>query len=184
MGPVSTPPVDAEHADSTLADLRESPPRAAGRWFRRLGVLTLALILAAAALDLLGPREADVTVHQGGYHLTVSYPQVTRAGQPAPLHLLVESDLGFGQTVQLRLCDELFDDLDFQSWYPTPAAETATPPWIIYEFDPPPTGDRLEISLDARAAPGQLGGTDDCEVAVMEADTPVASTSFTVWRMP
>jgi hypothetical protein len=55
---------------------------------------------------------------------------------------------------------------------------------VLYEFDPPPAAETLEISLDARTAPGQFGEVDDCEVVLLEDDTAVVSTSFTVWRMP
>lgn len=142
------------------------------------------LILVLAAVDLLGPRTGEARGSGGGYTVTIEHPQITRAGQPAPLHVTVENTGGLGDTVQMRWCDEFFNDLDFQNWYPNPAAETTVPPWVIYEFDPPPTGNTLELSLDARTAPGQFGETDDCQVSVLVDDVPVASTSFTVWRLP
>ncbi len=171
-------------ADDTATGLRETPPGRRGRWFRRAGVALLVLVVVLSALDLLGPRRGDVAAAGGGHTLAVEYPQVTRAGQPAPLHVTVEATAGFGDTVQVRFCDEFFNDLDFQSWYPNPAAETTVPPWIIYEFDPPPSGTTLEISLDARVSPGQFGETDDCQVSVLVEDEPVVSASFTTWRMP
>jgi hypothetical protein len=171
-------------ADSTTADLRDTPPGPRGRWSRLAGFGLLVLILVAAAASLLGPRTAVTTAEAAGYTLTVEYPQISRAGQPAPLNLRVDSSTGFGQTVQVRMCDEFFDDLDFQNWYPNPSAETSAPPWVLYEFDAPPSADTLEISLDARTAPGQFGEVDDCEVVLLEDDTAVVSTSFTVWRMP
>lgn len=182
---VSLVPEEADHAvDETTADLRDTPPRQRGRWARRAGVGLLAVILVLAALDLLGPRTGETSVEGGGYALAVEYPQITRAGEPAPLHVTVEATAGFGDTVQMRLCDELFDDLDFQNWYPNPAAETTVPPWIVYEFDPPPSGTTLELSLDARTAPGQFGESDDCQVSVLVEDEPVVTASFTSWRMP
>jgi hypothetical protein len=170
--------------DETTAGLRDTPPRRRGRWWRRGGVALLVLIVLLAALDLLGPRQGDVTAESAGYTLTVEYPQVTRAGQPAPFHVTVDATAGFGDVVQMRFCDEFFNDLDFQNWYPNPAAETTVPPWIIYEFDPPPSGTTLEISLDARVSPGQLGETDDCQVSVLVEDEEAVSASFTSWRMP
>lgn len=170
--------------DETTSDLTDRPPGLRSRWLRRAGVGLLVLIVGAAAFDLLGPRSGETTEEAGGYTLGLEYPQIARAGQPAPLHVRVDASTAFEKVVQLRLCDELVDDLDFQNWYPNPAAETATPGWIVYEFDPPPTGSTLEISLDARVAPGQLGETDDCEVSVLVEDEPVVSASFTTWRMP
>ena len=170
--------------DETTTDVVDGPPSRKARMARRAGHLVLGLVVLAAAFDVLGPQIDEVSAEEAGYRLSVEYPKVTRAGQPAPVHLTIEADGGFGKTVQVRLCDEFFNDLDFQQWYPNPAAESTVPPWIVYEFDPPPTGDTLEVSLDARTAPGQFGELDDCEVAVLEDDEPVVATAFTVWRMP
>ena len=96
----------------------------------------------------------------------------------------MDSDADFGDVVQLSFCDAWFDHLDFQSWYPNPSAETSLPGSVVYEFDPPPSGTVLEISLDARVAPGQLGGRDTCKVSMLVDDEPVVSTAFTTWRVP
>ncbi len=170
--------------DDTTATLRDTPPGRRGRWWRRAGVALLVVIVALAAVDLLGPRSGETSVTSGSRALGVEFPQIARAGEPAPLHVTVDVADGFGEVVQLRICDEIFNDLDFQNWYPNPSAETAAPPWVIYEFDPPPSGDTLEISLDARVAPGQLGETDDCQISLLEQDEPVVSVSFTTWRLP
>lgn len=170
--------------DDTTSGLRESPPGTRGRWFRRAGQATLGLIVLAAALGFLGPRQAETSAEAAGYRLDVEFPRVTRAGEPAPLHVTIESDTGFGETLQLRLCNELFDDLDFQNWYPNPSKETSTPAWITYEFDTPPSGNTFQVSLDARSAPGQFGEVDDCGIELLDDDTPLVSTSFNVWRMP
>lgn len=173
------------HPDDTTSGLRDGPPGPRGRWFRRFGYAALTGVCVLAAFDLLGPRTDIVTAQGGGFTLSVKYPQVARSGQPAPLHLQITQDGGLGKTITLRLCDEFFNDLDFQNWYPNPAAETSVPPWIVYEFDTPTTGgDTLELSLDARVAPGQFGETDDCEIAILDDDKPVTKMSFTVWRMP
>ncbi len=171
-------------ADETTSDLSDAPPSPRGRWRRHTGAVVLVAIVAAAALDLLGPRTGDTTAEGGGYTLAVEYPQIARAGEPAPLHLSIDSAAEFGDVVQVRLCDAWFDYLDFQSWYPNPSAETALPGSVVYEFDPPPSGTVLEVSLDARIAPGQLGGRNTCEVSVLVDDEPVVSATFTTWRVP
>ena len=175
---------DTAYEDETTSDLRETPPRRRGRWSRRAGIGVLVLIVGLAALDLLGPRTGHTSTAGGGYELALEFPQITRAGAPAPLRMDVQAEGGFDSTVQLRMCADFFDDLDFQAWYPMPSAETATASWIVYEFDSPPTGNTLSISLDVRVAPGQFGEVDDCQVSVLVQDEPVASATFTTWRMP
>lgn len=174
--------------DRTISDLRDAPPGTLGRVGRRVGVGVLVVIVAAAGLDLLGPRTGTTSVEGGGYELDLEFPQIARAGEPAPLTLTIASDRGFGGPVRLRLCGEYFDHLDFQSWYPNPSAETSsrTPAasWLVYDFDPPPTDSVLRVALDARVAPGQLAGRDACEVSILAGDQPVVTATWTTWRMP
>lgn len=169
--------------DSTTARLSDDPSRR-GQWWRWAGVALLVAIMLAATVGLLGPRTAETSATARGYQLDVTYPQVTRAGQPAPLHVRITAEAGFGETVQVSACDGIFDNFDFQNWYPNPSAETSTPTEVVYEFDAPVSGNTLEVSLDARSAPGQFGGIRDCEISVLEDDRPVVSTAFTTWRMP
>ena len=146
-------------------------------------MLVLALIVLAGSVGLLGPRKGSTQASAAGYQLDVEYPAITRAGEPAPLDVRVESAQGFDGPIQLTFCDDIFDDLDFQSWYPTPSAETGDPAEVSYEFDPP-DGRVFEVSLDARAAPGQFGEIQDCAVKLLDDDVELASVSFNSWRMP
>ena len=172
-------------APRTLDDERAGGPatRPHGEAWHYAGVGLLVLVVLAAVLGLLGPREGSTASAEAGYSLTLTYPQITRAGQPAPLHLRIEHADGFSGPVRVAISDELFDHLDFQSWFPSPSAEVGEAGVVVYEFDPP-TGDVLEISLDARTAPGQLGGVDRYHVALLVDDESTARTPFTVWRMP
>ena len=151
---------------------------------RRAGVGVLVLITAAAAFDALGPRTGDTSADGGGYSLDLEYPQIARAGEPAPLVLIITSEDAFGESVQVRFCATYFEHLDFQAWYPSPSAEASEGDWVVYEFDPPPSGQTLRVALDARVAPGQLGGRDACEVSVLTAGEPAVTATWTTWRMP
>ncbi len=168
----------------TTDDLHAAAPGRSTRWTRYAGLALLLALLTAAVVGLLGPRTGHVADAQGDWSLAVAYPQITRAGQPAPLSLTVSRSTGLGDTIRIRLCDALFDQLDFQAWYPSPSGETADGPWIYYDFDPPPSDERLEVTLDARSAPGPLGSRTGCDIAVLVDDQPAAEVSFTVWRLP
>lgn len=169
--------------DSTVSDLADQPSSTWARWTTRAGVAVLALLVLAGAVGLLGPADRTERASGGGYDLEVQYASITRAGQPAPLNMRVRREGGFDRPIQIELCDEWFDDIDFQSWYPTPSAETSTSDRLVYEFDPPPS-DTLEVSLDARTAPGQFGEVERCGVTVLEQDVPVVSVEFRTWRLP
>ena len=174
----------SRHSDETTSDLSDSPPRLPARVGRRLGVAVLVGIVLAAAFDVLGPRSSDTSARGGGYALDLEYPLIARAGEPAPLIVTITADRPFGDIVDVRFCAEYFEHLDFQSWYPSPSAETSDPDWIVYEFDKPAQGQVLRIALDARVAPGQLGGRDTCEVSVLERDRPVVTAGWATWRAP
>lgn len=169
--------------DSTVEGLQHHPRGSSGRWAHRAGVTFVALLVAGGLTGFFGPRTEQTASSGGGYDLTVEYPAVTRAGEPAPLHLRVENPDGFDGPVELELCNSWFDDYDFQSWYPTPSKETAEPEVIAYEFDPP-AGTALDVSLDARASPGELWSTDACTISVLDGGAPATSVEFTSWRMP
>ncbi|EAP97383.1 malate dehydrogenase [Janibacter sp. HTCC2649] len=143
----------------------------------------VAALVLAGAFGLLGPRTSTVEASGGGYDLTVEHASITRAGQPAPMHVRIESADGFAGPVQVSVCEGLFDHFDFQNWYPNPSAETASPGLVLYEFDPP-SGSVLDVSLDARTAPGQLGGREACRIAVLKDDEPAVSVAFTTWVLP
>jgi len=168
---------------STTSDVPSEPRSAFERGATRAGLLLLVLIVVAGAIGLLGPRKGTTSDSGSGYRLDVTYPAITRAGEPAPLHLRVRSAAGFHGPIQVALCDEFFDGLDFQNWYPNPSGETGDSSQLLYEFDPP-DGDVFEASLDARSAPGAFGDIEDCTVSVLDDDEEQVSVSFRTWRMP
>jgi hypothetical protein len=149
----------------------------------RAGLLLLALIVLAGSVGLLGPRKGEVRASAGGRVLEVQYPAITRAGEPAPLNIRVTSASGFDGPIRIALCDNLFDELDFQNWYPNPSAEAGDASTLVYEFDPP-DGDVFETTLDARSAPGKFGAVENCGVSVLEKKDTVVSVSFRTWRLP
>ena len=168
---------------SSTADVPDTSRGAAERWWVRAGLLILTLVVVAGATGLLGTRTATTRATSGDKVLLVTYPAISRSGQPSPLDIRVTSATGFDGPIRIALCDSLFDHLDFQNWYPNPSKETGDATRLVYEFDPP-DGNTFEVSLDARSAPGQFGGIEDCKVALLDKDTEVTSTTFHSWRMP
>lgn len=173
----------AELPDSTLDGLHDRPRGASGTWAHRAGVLTLTVLVLAGLLGLLGPRTGVATGSGEGWTLTVEHPALTRAGEPARLHLEIEHAAGLTGPVELALCDDWFDEYDFHTWYPTPAKETSRPGELTYEFDPP-DGTTATLTLDATSAPGGLGSRQTCAVSVLDDGSPVATAEFTTWRLP
>jgi hypothetical protein len=149
----------------------------------RAGLVLLALTVLAGAVGLLGPRKGETRATGGGTRLEVEYPAITRAGEPAPLNIRVTSAGGFDGKIEIAMCDDLFDELDFQNWYPNPSGETGDATRLVYEFDPP-DGNVFETTLDARSAPGKFGEIQDCAVSVKQKGDEAVSVSFRTWRLP
>src|SRR3954471_16764782 len=74
-------------SDSTLHDVRRDAH--VGRWARRVGLTVLLLVVIAGAAGLFGVRSRTTVKHAGAYTLTVTYPQVARAGLDVPWRLRV-----------------------------------------------------------------------------------------------
>lgn len=168
---------------STLSGIADHPRGPRTTWGVRLGLGLLAAVVLAAATGLLSTSTATTTASASGWLLEVEHAERTRSGMPAPLRVRVEHPGGLTDPVRLALCPEWFDHLDFQNWYPNPSAETREPGRIVYEFDLPP-GDTFEVALDARTAPGALGGVDRCRVEVLLGEAVIVDASWTTVRLP
>ncbi|SDS08238.1 hypothetical protein SAMN04515669_0291 [Jiangella sp. DSM 45060] len=168
---------------ATLPTSRDASASRRGRNLRRVGIVALCALVAAALAGLLGPRAAVTSVAGGGYELTVRHAQITRPSIPQPLEITVRHDGGFGGPVTLSISKDLLDRADFNDWYPNPDGETAGPDHVVYEFAPP-DGDVLHVLLDARTAPGQLPNSRRHTVAVLDQGVVVAEAEFRMTVLP
>jgi len=168
---------------ATLRAARDEPAVRRARAARRCGIGLLAILVAAGLSGFLGIRSATVTAEAAGYELAVTHAQVTRAGIAVPFHVRVTRAGGFDGPISLAISEGLFERFDFQNFYPNPSAETGTPGFVYYEFDPPP-GDVFELSMDARTAPDQNGSTSVYRTVLIVDDEPVTDVSFRVWVVP
>src|SRR5690625_4866727 len=141
----------------------------------------MAVVVGAALLGVFGGRQGTVTGMTDSVTLSGEYPQVTRHGIEAPAQIHVTRVGGIDEPVQVAIDAHLFEKLDFQSWYPTPSSETADDRFVIYEFDPPPTGDTLVVLLDAHAQSTQFPSADTYTVSLPDDQVDV---EFRMWVMP
>jgi hypothetical protein len=168
---------------STWADLGAAKESRRRRNGRRVGFAILLLVVLLGLLGLLGPRERTTHTTVGDYRLTVTHGSLVRSGQPVPLEITVESSQPFDGPIELQLAAGVFDDFDFQNWYPNPDKESRDGDVLDYEFEPP-DGARFDLHLDARVAPNLGFGPNRYWVAIVEAGQQVARVDYTVWVMP
>ncbi|HEX6421013.1 MAG TPA: hypothetical protein VFZ77_21095 [Acidimicrobiales bacterium] len=154
------------------------------RWWRWLFGTVLALFLLLGVAGVFGVRTATATGSGGGYEVRVTYARVTRPGLATALAVEVERDGGaHAGPVGLAVSARYLDMLDLYRVSPAPTSETHTPDRVIWEFDPPPAGEALAVSVDARLEPGIQWGRDG-EVLVLDDGRPVVEVGFHTWVTP
>lgn len=166
-------------ANSTIADAGDASVAVRSRNLRRIGLTLFAVPVLAAAFGAFGPDAGHEAASGSGYTLSVDYPRATRSSIVTPLVITVRKPGGFGDDpVVVRIDRRLLDRLDFQNWYPNPAAESNDGQATVYEFDPP-AGETLQVSLDARTGPNQGFSRDTYAVAVLgDGAAPAATVTF------
>ena len=170
-----------DHDVDTLQEPRRGSQARRERWSRRVAFTLMSGVIVAAVAGFLGGRQSPVTAPTGPTTLSVEYPNITRPGIEAPMEIRVRRDGGFQGPITVAIDAELFKKLDFQSWYPTPSSETADNRFVIYEFDPPPTGSTLVVVLDAHAQSSQRPSVDGHAVALPEDG---AEVEVRMWVLP
>jgi hypothetical protein len=168
---------------STLGDLTGAGFARRGRAWRGIGLLVFLALDIAALIGVFGPTSATTTESAGGYEMRLTYPHVTRSGQPAaPYQLRITHPGGFTAPIRIAFDEDVFDRFDFQNWYPNPASEIGEAGRVIYQFSKP-RGDVFELTLDARTAPRQFS-RDSYWVSLLVDGGPLVTIDYTVWIAP
>jgi hypothetical protein len=144
--------------DSTLSPTRDLPTVRRAQHGRRAAIFVMWVLVIAGAVGVLGVHSATVKASSDGFHASLDYAQVARAGWDVPWHLKITKDGGFGSgTVTVAVSRSFFDIYETQGFHPSPEAETSDDQYVYLEFSPPP-GDTLVIDYDAYIQPmAQLG---------------------------
>ena len=152
------------------------------RLLRRIVLVLLFVVLLAGLAGAFGVRTREVSATRNGYELTVTFATVTRPGLATPWSVDVRRAGGFDGPITIAASGEYLDMFDENGLDPDPAASTADPEFVVWEFDPP-SGDTLSISFDARIEPARQWGRSGT-VKVLDDGVEVVSASFRTWVMP
>ena len=151
---------------------------------RRMFFLLLCLLLAAAVAGLLGVRTGEATGSGGGYDVSVTHPSVIRPGLAGNVSIELRRQGGFPGVVTVAVSSSYLDNFDENGLDPEPVMATTDGQRVIWTFDPPPSGDTMTISLDARIEPGVQWKRAKGSVEVLEQDRPVATVEFRTLVLP
>jgi hypothetical protein len=152
------------------------------RMVRRTFMAVLVAVVALGATGLLGVRSRTTTAQGGGYELTVTYAQVSRAGLATPWSLEIRHAGGFDGPVTVSADSKYLDLFDENGFDPQPSKATATADQVIWEFDPP-AGDTLGVSLDGRIEPAAQWGRTG-ETSILVGGQPVVTARYKTWLLP
>jgi hypothetical protein len=168
---------------STIDDIRwpsAGPPPA---WGRRIATAVLAVIVVLGACGFLGVRSRTVTTSSDGYTLTVTYPQVARAGLDVPWRARVHHPGGFPQQIILAVSTDYFRMFETQGFFPDADSATNDGTFVYFTFDTQPGSEDFLVDYDAYIQPAsQIGKSAMVELFV--AGNLVAKTSLHTWLVP
>lgn len=153
------------------------------RTVRRAFFVALSAFLLAGVLGLLGVRTATVNAEGGGYELEVRYARVARPGLSVPWAVTIRHPGGFDGPVTLATNSSYFDLFDENSFDPDPESTTSDGERMIWEFEPPESGDTMEVSLDTRGGPNIQWGTSGTS-AILEDGRPVVQVTYRTTILP
>jgi len=166
-----------------LADLRPASAGPHPHWGRRAGVGALFVIVLLAALGGLGVHSRTVTHTSNGYTLSVTYPQVARAGLDTPWRARVHRAGGVDSDLTLAVSADYFRMFETQGFYPNPDSSTNDGDYVYMRFTGLQPGRDFVLDYDAYIQPAsQIGkyGT----VRLFIKGHQVASASFHTWLVP
>jgi hypothetical protein len=172
-----------------VGDVGTAPPEVSlrtlvrARMLRRAYLALLVVFLACGALGLFGVRTGAAQASGGGFDVEVHYAEMSRPGLATPWSVQVRKAGGFDGPVTLAVTQSYLDLFDENGLDPDPAAATSDDERVIWEFDPPESGDTLIISFDARIEPAAQAGRSGV-VEVLVDGEPVVSVRFKTNLMP
>jgi hypothetical protein len=168
---------------STTQDVTGVERNRRGHIGRRVALSVIALIVAAGATGWLGVHAQTTSASAKGYHLSVTYPRVARAGLDVPWELRLTSPDGFDSDITIAISADYYDIFEFQGMHPEPSDETSDGKFVYLTFSAPKTGNVFTTALDTYVQPGSQIGRHATTSAEIDGHV-VASVSYTTTVMP
>lgn len=153
-------------------------------WSRRATLGVLALVVLAALAGLLGVHTSTASATTSGWHLTLRYPRVARAGLDVAWQATVSHRGGLGKEVTLAISGDYFNIYETQGFHPQPADETRDGTTLYLTFTAPP-GNTFVVDFDTYVQPASQSGSA-ATLAVVDPQTfvPLTSVHFSTLLTP
>jgi hypothetical protein len=165
-----------------MEGVRAADEGAAPRWGRRVGVAILLVIVVVGALGYLGVRSRTVHNSANGYTVSVTYPQVARAGLDVPWRVHVHHPGGFTSDLTLAVSQNYFRMFETQGFFPDADSVTANGRFVYFTYTKP-DGEDFVLDYDTYIQPAaQLGKPATVQVIVDK--VVVVQTHLRTWLLP
>jgi hypothetical protein len=181
----------ADYPTSTT-NLRH-PDRDPRTAWRRIGYAATTTLLTAMVVvavvdnltevDVWGVSSDRVVATGGGYELEVKHPTVSRPALASPFDIIVRSDDGFEDTIDVAVSANFFEMWDFQNLYPSPSESTGEPDRVVMTFDTPDANE-MRIFLDGRIQPAEQRGAEVWVAVLDDAGDEEVRVDFTMVVLP
>jgi hypothetical protein len=170
--------------DSTLEGVRATGSNRRGVIGRRIALSLMALAVLIGASGYLGVKARTIHASGNGYRMTLTYPQVARAGLDIPWRLTVYAPpAGFPKQMTIAVSNRYWDILEYQDLHPAPASETSTPLFIYLAYAPAPHSRRFSLSLDTYIQPASQVGRS-AMVQVLANGQVMTQLHYKTWLVP
>lgn len=178
-------PVRGEQTAFAGADSVADPGRARrARNFRRVGLVALAAVVAAAVTGSLGPTSGTATaVNDSGGSLEMEYPSRTRPGLDTIVQLTLADAEVVDDEVVLEVEQEMYNVLGTELVVPEPTSARAVGELVVLTFDPPRSR-ALTLVLSGRTPTQQLPGTSTFHLTVSGSAEVEHEVTFRTWVFP
>lgn len=165
-------------------DVDGSARPARGLWLRRIFIVLMALLVAAALSGLLGVRgrTTSATTPDGSVALEVRYAQVARAGLDVPLDVVVRRTGPTDQPVTIAISSDYLALFNRSGIDPEPSASSADDETLVLHFDD--AGPTLAVSFDAQVQHGRHFGRRGRVVVLDAAGRPLVAVGIRTWLTP
>lgn len=165
-------------SDPTLVGVGDAAQARQSRWWRRVGVGTLLLLVILSLTGWLGPRESTVTDGD----LTVTFPHVTRPGVESTLEVSADG-LGPGR-VAVEVPSTVMDRLGIETISPRPVSETSMGDVVRLTFDGSGAGGVFTVRFFGRVPVRAQLGTLTYSIRVGSALSGRQQVSARMWVLP
>jgi hypothetical protein len=156
---------------------------ARARRIRRLYLALVGAFLVLGLFNVFGSRTGTVGTTAGGYIMRLRYPEITRSSLPVQWQLLLTHPGGFAGPVSVAVPIDYFNLFDFNNLYPTPDSTVNQGGLVVMTF-PQPTGDTLDVLLDARTQAGLRAGKRTTTAILDQQGRPLVQVRYRTLVLP